>query len=285
MFGPRRPAEQRTTGCRTFLRSKCLQGWALHSATVRAGFSPGSRWRALPIKWFPRGKPPYGGRPLSEGVRRLTVRLMTINLHHASPALDFRGLHMVSEGSRVSCAAGFAVLTGLMLLMVAVLVLAACTTTPTPHVVSDYERSAQFSTFHNFTLIARPQASIQGALVEQRTYDAIRAELTSKGFTYVPDPAQADFVVDFSVGSQDRLDAKSYPTNFASPWNPGAWGNEADVRWYQQGTLAIVAFDVRSRRAVWRGMAEKQLSRSDIEHSERPIREAVTAVLANFPPK
>jgi len=204
----------------------------------------------------------------------------------ASPALDFRGLHMAIEGSPVGCAAGFAVLAGPMLLMVAVLGLAACTTTPTPHVVSDYERSAQFSTFHNFTLIARPPAtSSQSALVEQRTYDAIRAELTSKGFTYVPDPAQADFAVDFSVGTQDRLDAKSYPTNFASRLDPGAWGNEAYVRWYQQGALAIVVFDVRRRRAIWHGMAEKELSRSDIEHSERPIREAVTAVLANFPPK
>jgi hypothetical protein len=192
---------------------------------------------------------------------------------------------MAIESSRVDCAAGFAVLAGLMLLMVAVLVLAACTTTTTPHIASDYERSAQFSTFHTFTLIARPQASIQSALVEQRTYDAIRAELTNKGFTYVPDPAQADFAVDFSVGSQERLDAKSYPTNFVSRWYPGAWGNEAYVRWYQQGALAIVVFDVRRRRAIWHGMAEKELSRSDIGHSERPIREAVTAVLANFPPK
>lgn len=194
---------------------------------------------------------------------------------------------MAIKRSSVDCAAGFAILGGLLILMVALVVLAACTTTATttPHVVSDYERNAQFSTFHNFALMARPQANIQSALVEQRTYDAIRAELTSKGFTYVSDPAQADFVVDFSVGTQDRLDPKSYPTNFVSPWDPGAWGNEADIRWYQQGSLAIVAFDVRSRRAVWRGMAEKELSRSDIEHSERPIREAVTAVLADFPPK
>jgi hypothetical protein len=48
--------------------------------------------------------------------------------------------------------------------------------------------------------------------VEQRTYDAIRQALTAKGFTYVPDLAQADFAVDFSVGAQDRLDARGCRT-------------------------------------------------------------------------
>jgi hypothetical protein len=35
---------------------------------------------------------------------------------------------------------------------------------------------------------------------------------------------------------------------------------------------------------VWHGWARKELSRSDIEHSEEPIRKAVQAVLAKFPP-
>jgi Domain of unknown function (DUF4136) len=182
------------------------------------------------------------------------------------------------------CSAGFAGMAGLMLLLVTVVGLAGCTTITTPHIASDYDRSAQFSTLHNFTLIVRPHASLQSALVEQQTYDAIKEELTSKGFTYVLDPAQADFAVDFSVGAQDRLGAKSYPTHYTGPWGPGAWGNEVDVRRFQQGTLAIDAFDVHSGRAIWHGVAEKELSQSEMEHSEEPIREAVTAVLVRFPP-
>jgi hypothetical protein len=43
-------------------------------------------------------------------------------------------------------------------------------------------------------------------------------------------------------------------------------------------------FDGHSHRPVWHGWARKELSRSDIEHSEAPIRAAVAAVLAPFPP-
>jgi hypothetical protein len=115
--------------------------------------------------------------------------------------------------------------------------------------------------------------------VVQRTYDAIRAELTSKGFTHVANPVQADFAVDFTVGARDRLDVRS---------DGGRWlgaGRWADVRQYREGTLAIDVFDARSRRPVWHGSAEKELSRSDIENSAELVREAVTAVLAEFPPK
>jgi hypothetical protein len=165
--------------------------------------------------------------------------------------------------------------------LVAVL-LTACTTMP--YVASDYDKSSQFSNFHKFTLIVRPHPSMHGSpLVEQRTYDAIGQELTSKGFTYVPDAAQADFAVDFSIGAQDRLDLRSYPR--AGPWGAGLWGNDIDLRQYQEGTLAVDVFAVRSGRAVWHGSAEGELLPSEMQHSETPIREAVTAVLANFPPK
>jgi len=163
-----------------------------------------------------------------------------------------------------------------------VVLFTACTTTP--QVASDYDRSTQFGNFHKFTLIVRPHPSLHSSpLVEQRTYDAIELELTSKGFSYVPDPARADFAVDYSIGAQDRTDLRSYPR--AGPLGAGFWGNDIDVRQYQEGTLAVDVFDVQSRRAVWHGSATKELSQAEMEHSETPIREAVTAVLAKFPPK
>ena len=166
-----------------------------------------------------------------------------------------------------------------------VILLAACATNSKPRIASDYDHTAQFSSLHKFTLFVRPHTGMSSsALTQQRTYDAIREQLAAKGFTYVADPAQADFAVDFSVGAQDRLEASSYPRYFQGPWGPGAWGNEVDVRQYQEGTLAIDVFDMRSQRAIWHGVAKKELSRSELEHSEGPIREAVSDVLAGFPP-
>jgi hypothetical protein len=174
--------------------------------------------------------------------------------------------------------------TAMRLLLLGVLALAACSTDTKPRIASDYDKSTQFANFHKFTVLVRPHPSMNSSpLVEQRTYDAIREGLSAKGFTYVSDVAEADFAVDFSVGAQDRLDVQSYPSHWG-PWGPGAWGNEIDVHQYQEGTLAIDMFDVRSRKAVWHGSAKKELSRSELEHSEAPIREAVNGVLAGFPP-
>ena len=66
--------------------------------------------------------------------------------------------------------------------LLALLALAACSTTA--HVESDYDKATHFSKLQKFTLIMRPHPSMHSsALVEQRTYDAIRQELTAKGFT------------------------------------------------------------------------------------------------------
>lgn len=189
---------------------------------------------------------------------------------------------MPTPGTPAHRAMCFAATTA-RLLLVPMLALAACSTT---RVVSDYDRSVRFASFRTFTVIVRPHPSTTSPLVEQRAYEGIRAELSSKGFTYVLDPAEADFLVDFTVGANDRLDVQSYPSPYGGPWFHAGWaGNQIDVNQFQEGTLAIDVFDAHRRKAVWHGSARKKLTQSDIATSELVIRDAVTAVLANFPPK
>ncbi|HET7756193.1 MAG TPA: DUF4136 domain-containing protein, partial [Steroidobacteraceae bacterium] len=117
--------------------------------------------------------------------------------------------------------------------------------------------------------------------------------LARKGFNEASDAAAADFVVDFTVGSRERTDVRSYPAPYRGPWiwdRPGwwgysYWGTELDVRQYREGTLSIDIFDGRSRQPVWHGWAKKELTQSDLEHSEAPVRAAVDQVLAGFPPR
>ncbi len=178
---------------------------------------------------------------------------------------------------------GFAGRATARLLLVPMLALAACSTT---RVVSDYDHSAPFSSLHSFTVITRPHPSTAESLVELRAYEAIRAELTSKGFIYVMDPAEADFAVDFTIGANDRVDVRSYPSPSGGPWFHAGWsGNQVDVNQYQEGTLAIDVYDARSRKVLWHGSAQKKLSQSDIASSQLVIRDSVAAVLVNFPPK
>ena len=164
----------------------------------------------------------------------------------------------------------------------AVIMLAACASTT--HVASDYDRNTQFSNLHRFTLIARPHGGASSGALQQRVDDAIREELTAKGFSYVATQDQADFAVDFSVGARDRQQATEYLTDSRNPWGPGEWGYELDVPRYLEATFAIEVFDIRSQRVVWRGVANRDLSRSELENSDDQIRTVVSYVLAGFPP-
>jgi len=168
------------------------------------------------------------------------------------------------------------------------LALAGCETI---RVSSDYDHAAGFGGYHSFAWLAREHHGSANPLAVQRAHDAIQAELTRKGFIYTENAAAADFVVDFTLGSRERIDVQSYPSAYMGPgwWGPGwwgypYWGNEVDVHQYREGTLSIDVFDGHSHRAVWHGWAKKELTRSDIESSEAPIRAAVAAVLAKFPP-
>ena len=161
-----------------------------------------------------------------------------------------------------------------------------------PQVGSDADRGADFKSYHAFAIVPRPRVvaampadPMHNPLVISRIEDEIKQELQRKGYAFADDPMSADFVVDFTIGAQERIDVNSHPSAFGpGPWLGGGWGNDIDVRQVREGTLAIDVFDMKTRRPVWHGWAQKELSRKDIEQSSAPIHEAVSSVLAKFPP-
>jgi hypothetical protein len=159
-------------------------------------------------------------------------------------------------------------------------------------VASNFDHTASFAGYHSFAWLPRAQpASSSNPLVRQRAHDATQAELIRKGFTYTDDAASADFVVDITMGSRERVDVRSYPPTYYGPgwgytggWGTPYWGSTVDVRQYREGTLSIDVFDGRSHKPVWHGWASKDLTPSDLENSAAPIQAAVAAILAKFPP-
>ncbi len=178
-----------------------------------------------------------------------------------------------------------------VVLAAAVLAVSACATL---QVGSDYDHGVDFAGYHSFALMQREHHGASNPLVAQRAEDDIKADLASRGFAYVDSPANADFIVDFTIGSKDRTNIASYPEPYVGGgwwgWGPGAWwgapywGSHVDVQQYKEGTLSIDVFDAHTHRPVWHGWAKKPLTQSDIAHPEGPIREAVDQVLAKFPP-
>lgn len=181
------------------------------------------------------------------------------------------------------------VLFAVAVLVPAMLALTGCETL---RVGSDYDRSAAFSTYHTFTWLPRRNYGVANPLVVERARDDIKSALERKGYRYVAEADQADFAVDFTIGARERVNVRTYPTPYAGPWGWYGprwwgyryWGTGIDIYRYREGILAVDVFDGRTHRPVWHGWARKPLSREDMEHSASPIRKAVDAVLARFPP-
>lgn len=160
-------------------------------------------------------------------------------------------------------------------------------------VVSDHDPSFSFTGYDSFAWMSEhPMVSAgPGAnpLLEGRIMAAITETMRAKGVSLVPDAAQADFVVSFSVGARERVSVTStpYPVAYRGSWRwGGAYYHDVDVRQYTEGRLAIDIFDADEKRPVWHGYATANIS-SMTDRAERQalLREAVTKILAEFPPK
>ena len=178
-------------------------------------------------------------------------------------------------------------------LFLASLALTALPGCETIKVVSDHDPSFSFSGYDSFAwMSAHPMVTAgpgMNPLIEGRIMAVITETMRAKGISLVPTAEQADFVVSFSVGARERVSVTStpYPVAYRGAWRWGrAYYNAVDVRQDTEGRLAIDIFDAKEKRPVWHGYATANVS-SATDRAERQalLREAVTKILAEFPPK
>jgi len=166
----------------------------------------------------------------------------------------------------------------------------------------DHDPANDFDKYQSFAWISKNPMKVGqsvGAvnpLLEPRISSALEKALVAKGYKYVIEPKNADFVVSFTVGSREEIKVDSYPSMSAgygraypSHWGWGGMyygvGTETSVRQYTEGMLAVDIFDVKDRRPVWHGVATKRISEADREDAAATIQAAVDAILAGFPPQ
>ena len=167
-------------------------------------------------------------------------------------------------------------------------------------VTTDYDPVVDFSAYETFSWID-PNPLIRAVsprplspLIEQRLMDDTRELLEQRGLKFVANPAAADLAVAFTIGSRDGLRITSYPTrSFQSGprgrrgyrWNDYWSSNRIRTQSYTEGQLAVDLFDVVQARPVWHGTTASRVTRSDRAEPDSLIREALEAILAEFPPE
>jgi len=185
-------------------------------------------------------------------------------------------------------------------IVLAALMLGACASTF--KATHDHDVGHNFSNYQTFAWLSKNPMKVgkgintPNPLLEPRIMSALEKALVAKGYQYVNEAKNADFVLSFTIGSREEIKVDTYPSMSAgyggaypSHWR---WGGayygysstETSVRQYTKGMLAVDIFDVKDRRPVWHGVATKTINESDRENRDETIKAAVDAILAGFPP-
>ncbi len=162
----------------------------------------------------------------------------------------------------------------------------------------DRDTDADFSAYRTFAWIgpaplARAQqgsdsASFVSAIDDQRIRRAVERDLQARGYRRVDSAKQADLVVAYSVGSEEKVRVHEsamrttlYP--YPARYRYGPWLTDSNVivQQYTEGTLTLEFYDRKSEQAVWVGWASRRLSRTN--DPQALISEAVAGILAPFP--
>ena len=142
---------------------------------------------------------------------------------------------------------------------------------------------------------------LKSDLTEQRIIQAVSSQLDQRGLRPVAAGGKPDLLVQTYMMVANRQEQVVTNYGYGGPWG-GPWGSYWGGPWegywgpaaynetrnviYQVGTLQIDLTDAKDGRLVWRGSAEKTLNDSPTpQERSAAIREAVTKILSNYPPK
>jgi hypothetical protein len=160
---------------------------------------------------------------------------------------------------------------------------------PSISVKEDYDREADFTAFHKYDWIHVPTdaaGSVQAALarnslLDKRIKASVNGELAKKG--YAQNAENPDFFVMYHTGTESKVDVTDWGYGYGYG---GYWGGGGvDVYQYTEGTLLLDIIDAKSKQLVWRGMAQGTIDPdAPAERREQRLNEAVTRMLATFPP-
>jgi len=142
----------------------------------------------------------------------------------------------------------------------------------------DYDHSANFLKYKTFSWIKKPVTD--DPFMAQRIINAVNAQLMAKGLRLVE--SDGDLAVAVNVATQERQTLNTFYDGFG-PWGWGLGDTTATVETYTEGTIVADLFDAQTKKIVWRGTAEKQIS-SKPEKVTHEVEKAIEKLFNHYPP-
>jgi hypothetical protein len=161
---------------------------------------------------------------------------------------------------------------------------------PSLKVTSDYDKSANFGQYKTFAIDTMRVSESLSQLNQNRIINAVRAALTSKGFT---ESATPDMLVHVSAifKNQKQVSSTTDYYGYGGFYRPYMWGGGVgatgyttyNVQDYIDGSLIVEVADAKTRNLLWEGIGNKEIDKP-AKDPDTAIPEAVNKILANFPP-
>lgn len=162
---------------------------------------------------------------------------------------------------------------------------------PTLKVSTDYDKNAVFSNYKTFSVYNLKTTGSVSQLNADRIVNAIKAELTSKGFQEAG--SNADLIINAVTVLKDKQSVSSSTNYYGyggiyrpySYWGGGMGVGSTTVSTYnyKDGSLVIDIVDNKTQKMVWQGTGNSEIDKAP-KDPDAAIKAAVTKILANFPP-
>lgn len=168
--------------------------------------------------------------------------------------------------------------------------LVAFSCSPALKVTSDYDKSASFAQYKTFGIDTMRISQSISQLNENRIVNAVKSEMLKKGFT---ENATPDLLVHISAifEKQKSVTSTTDYYGYGGFYRPYMWGGGMgatgyttyNVQNYTDGSLIIDIADAKTKNLLWEGIGNKEIDKP-AKDPDAAISEAVSKILANFPP-
>jgi hypothetical protein len=147
------------------------------------------------------------------------------------------------------------------------------------NIVTDYDHKIDFSKYKTYSWA---KVEMPDPLWNDRVKDAVDKELSSKGWTKVPDGGDVSLV---ALGTtKEKTTLRTFYDGFDG-WRWGGFGDAITTEdHYTVGTLIIDMFDTNSKHLIWRGRASDVLAEKPTK-DEKKLEKTVHKMFEHFPPK
>lgn len=162
---------------------------------------------------------------------------------------------------------------------------------PSLKVTSDYDKAANFTQYKTFAIDTFRMTQRISQLNANRIINAVKAEMTNKGFT--ENTASPDLRVNIAtiLKDQQSVTANTDYYGYGGVYRPWVWGGGMgvngyttyNVQNYKDGSLIIDIGDANTKNLIWEGIGNQEIDKP-LKDPDTQIPAAVASIMKSFPP-